>query len=224
MIPIRGNSADQGLPIGTSPAVSSSKASLVRENLKYLALAAALFIVGMAFGIVGGSSVGTEGSGSIFDGGLDSIFEELESISQFYVPYQPFTVVFLFFKNLLTTGMTFILGPLIIMPAAVLLLNGYILGMVGTIVANEVSLVAALASLAPHGVFEMPALVIAAAAALRFGVATLKKIRSMIGRSEFSISNDFEGSVKLFVLSTILLFVAAIMETYVTPMLMGISP
>ncbi|MEN3006093.1 MAG: stage II sporulation protein M [Candidatus Methanosuratincola petrocarbonis] len=188
----------------------------IKDNAKYLAIASLLFLVGMLLGVIAGFSGGANGS--------NSIIEELEPLFQFYKPYQPFTVVFLFFKNLLTAGMAFILSPLIVVPAAILLINGYLLGMVGTIVTNEVSLWAALAALLPHGIFEMPALVIAAAAGFRFGIAVLKKIKSKIRRNEFSVSNDFEKSLRLFVLSAILLFAAAIMETYVTPMFMGISP
>lgn len=190
--------------------------SVLKDNQKYLALATALFLAGMIVGVVKGYSGGV--------GESNSIIEELEPLFQFYRPYQPLTVAFLFFKNLLTAGMAFFLSPLIFVPAAILLLNGYLLGMVGAIVANQVSLVAALAALAPHGIFEMPALVMAAAAGFRFGVSVLKKLKSKIARTKFSASNDFEKSFRLFVLSAILLFAAAIMETYVTPMLMGIGP
>ncbi|MEM2124830.1 MAG: stage II sporulation protein M [Candidatus Methanosuratincola sp.] len=190
--------------------------SPLKDNVKYLAIATVLFLVGVLLGIIAGFSGEVNGS--------NSIVEQLEPLFQFYKPYQPFTVVFLFFKNLLTAGIAFLLSPLIVVPAAILLLNGYLLGMVGTIVANEVSLGAALAALAPHGIFEMPALVIAAAAGFRFGIAVLKKVKSRIRRTDFPISNDFEKSLRLFVLSAILLFAAAIMETYATPMFMGISP
>ncbi|MEN3035223.1 MAG: stage II sporulation protein M [Candidatus Methanosuratincola sp.] len=189
----------------------------IKENAKYLVAATMLFLAGMIFGAIVGSS------GEAADGS-NSLIEQLEPLSQFYKPFQPFTVAFLFFKNLLTAGMAFILSPVIVVPAAILLLNGYLLGMVGTIVTNEISLWAALAALAPHGIFEMPALVIAAAAGFRLGIAVLKKIVSKIRKKEFSVSNDFEKSLRLFVLSAILLFVAAIMETYVTPLFMGISP
>ena len=189
----------------------------INENAKYLAVATILFLAGMIFGAIAGSSVDASS-------GSNSLIDQLEPLFQFYKPFQPFTVVFLFFKNLLTAGMAFILSPAIIVPAAILLLNGYLLGMVGTIVTNEVSLWAAIAALAPHGIFEMPALVIAAAAGFRFGIAVLKKVVSKIKKSEFSVSNDFEKSLRLFVLSAILLFAAAIMETYVTPLFMGISP
>lgn len=188
----------------------------LRDNAKYLGITTALFLVGMILGVVSGYSGGT--------GGSDSIIEGLEPLFQFYRPYQPLTVVFLFFKNLLTAGMAFALSPLIVVPAAILLLNGYLLGLVGTIVSREISFLAALAALAPHGIFEMPALVIAAAAGFRLGIAVLRKIKSRMVRADFSVSADFEKSLRLFILSAILLFVAAIMETYVTPFFMGVSP
>lgn len=189
----------------------------VRANWKYIAFASALFIIGMAIGAAtvpaGGGSSG------------NTIIEELEPLFQFYKPYQPFTVVFLFLKNLMTAGMAFVLAPLIFLPpAGILLLNGYLLGMVGALISNQVSAAAAFAALAPHGVFEIPALVIAAAAGFRFGLAALRKMANRLNRRAYDASKEFAASFSLFMLSVILLFIAAIMETYVTPLLMGISP
>ncbi|MDI9609691.1 MAG: hypothetical protein QFX34_05365, partial [Candidatus Verstraetearchaeota archaeon] len=99
--------------------------SPLKDNVKYLAIATVLFLVGVLLGIIAGFSGEVNGS--------NSIVEQLEPLFQFYKPYQPFTVVFLFFKNLLTAGIAFLLSPLIVVPAAILLLNGYLLGMVGTI-------------------------------------------------------------------------------------------
>lgn len=188
----------------------------IRENLKYLIFSSALFGFGMVLGI----SAGLTGAG----GYENSILDELQPLFQFYQPYTPLTVVFLFLKNLLTASIAFLFSPAIIFPVAVLILNGYVLGLVGAVVSNEISLGAVLAALAPHGVFEIPALVIAAAAGLRLGLSVMRKVWCKLNRRNHIVSLDFQKSLSLFLFSVTLLFIAAIVETYITPLFMGVSP
>lgn len=191
--------------------------SPIRGNWKYIVFASALFIIGMTVGAV----TVPVGGGS----GNNAIIDELEPLFQYYKPYQPFTVIFLFLKNLMTAGLAFVLAPIILAPpVGILLLNGYVLGMVGALISNQISAAAAFVALAPHGVFEIPALIMAAAAGFRFGLAALRKIASRLNHRVYDASKEFTASFNLFLLSVILLFVAAIMETYATPLLMGVSP
>lgn len=189
----------------------------IKENLKYLIFSSALF----AFGLGLGMAIGVTGAEAV---GENAILDELEPLFQFYQPYAPITVIFLFLKNLLTASIAFFFSPVVIFPAAVLLLNGYILGLVGAVVSNEISLEAALAALVPHGIFEIPALVVASAAGFRLGFSFMKKVWCKLNHRKHSVTFDFQKSLNLFLLSVILLFIAAIMETYVTPLVMGVSP
>ncbi|MDI9644201.1 MAG: stage II sporulation protein M [Candidatus Verstraetearchaeota archaeon] len=189
----------------------------IKENLRYLVFSSALFILGFSVGM-GAGLTGAVGTAE------NTILDELEPLFQFYQPFAPLTVVFLFLKNLLTASIAYLFSPIIIFPAAVLLLNGYVLGLVGTVVSTEVSLESSLAALVPHGIFEIPALIIAAAAGFRLGFSFLKKVWCILNHRNHSVSFDFVRSLRLFLLSTILLFIAAIMETYVTPLVMGVTP
>ena len=183
---------------------------MLSENLKYISIAAALMIIGITLGI----SMPL-GEGEITD---NPLLEGLESIVGYYTPYNPLSVAFLFFKNTLTVAMAFFLGPLLlIVPVMVLALNGFLLGMVANVVASQVSFAGALASLLPHGVFELPALVIASAAGIRFGIASMKKLRAIISHTDYSLAADFKKSSKLVLVAIALLLVAALLETYLTP-------
>jgi len=186
------------------------KIMIFSENIKYIAAAALLMFFGFALG-----AALPLGEGSITD---NPLLEGLESIVSYYAPYSPFTIIFLFLKNSLTALIAFALGPLLLItPILVLFLNGFVLGMVGNAVASQVSFAAALASLLPHGIFELPALVFASAAGLRLGLAAIRKVRAAISHTQFSIAPDLAKSFKLFMAAIILLLVAAVVETYVTP-------
>ncbi len=183
---------------------------LLSENLRYISIAAILMLIGITLGI----SMPL-GEGELTD---NPLLEGLESIVGYYTPYAPLSVAFLFLKNALTVSMAFLLGPLLlIVPVMVLVLNGFVLGMVANVVASQVSLAVALASLLPHGVVELPALVIASAAGIRFGVASMKKLKSIISHTDYNLAADFKKASRLFIIALVLLLIAAVLETYLTP-------
>jgi stage II sporulation protein M len=180
------------------------------DNAKYITAAAILMFLAFALG-----AVMPMGEGSMAD---NPLFEGLESIVSYYQPYNPFSVIFLFLKNSLTALIAFALSPLLLVtPVLVLSLNGFLLGIVGNVMASQVSLNAALAALVPHGIFEIPALVLASAAGLRLGWAALRKLKAKLAHAQFSIAPDFAKSFRLFIVAIVLLLIAAVVETYVTP-------
>lgn len=190
---------------------------MLRENVFYL-LAASLLL---AFGMYAGASIPQSGV-PLSDSPL---LKEIEKYVQFYKPYDPITILFLLAKNSLTAAVAFFLGPLLlIVPAVILFLNGFIVGMIGAALSDQFSLVYALKVLAPHGIFEIPALVFASAGGFRLGVAALRKLSSKMRHREYSLSAEFKGTWRLLVISVILLLIAAVMETYVTPFIIGYSP
>lgn len=188
----------------------------LKANGIYLLIGTCFLVLGMVFGIMT-----PKGTGPITD---DPLFDAIEQWVEFYVPYSPFTVLFLFAKNTLAAGISFFLAPIIIVPPGVLLLNGYTVGFFGSAIAEQQSLLTALQALAPHGVFEIPALVFAAAGGLRFGVALYRKIALSAKNIDYSIRKEFMGSLSLFLIAVVLLLIAAVMETYVTPYIMGYVP
>ncbi len=180
------------------------------ENSKYIAAAAMLMFLAFTLGV----ALPME-EGSLSD---NPLFEGLESIMSYYEPYTPSSVIFLFLKNSLTALLAFALGPLLLItPIVVLSLNGFMLGIVSNVVASQVSLAVALASLAPHGIFEIPALVFASAAGLRLGWSAMSALKSKLTHAQFSMVLDLTKSFRLFLVALILLLIAAVVETYLTP-------
>ena len=59
------------------------------------------------------------------------------------------------------------------MPILALVVNGWLLAFVSAVVAEEKSLGFVLTGLLPHGIFELPALILGEAAALSFGTAVI---------------------------------------------------
>jgi len=80
----------------------------------------------------------------------------------------------------------------------------------------------ALASLAPHGIFEIPALVFASAAGLRLGLSAMRALKSKFTHTQFSMALDLTKSFRLFLVAIILLLIAAVVETYLTPYILGL--
>jgi stage II sporulation protein M len=188
----------------------------LKANWIYLLIGSCFLLLGMLFGVIT-----PKGSEPIAN---DPFFDAIEQWVQFYVPYSPFTVLFLFAKNTLTAAISFFLAPIIIIPPGVLILNGFTVGFFGSAIAEQQSLLMAFQALAPHGVFEIPALVFAAAGGLRFGIALYRKIALSVKNIEYSIRSEFMGALQLFLIAIVLLLIAAVMETYVTPYILGYVP
>jgi len=89
-------------------------------------------------------------------------------------------------------------------------LNGFILGIVlGYLLLGGYSLPTLLLAILPHGVFEIPAFVLSGTA----GICLYRSLRWK--------ECDVKLSIELLLLSIALLFLAAFIETYVTPQLIG---
>lgn len=137
----------------------------------------------------------------------------------------------LFYQSMLdnvvkTTGLMFVLGltvigaPLIL---GVVFLRGFVLGFtVGFLVQEAVvrGLVLSTAAVLPHNLLVVPALLVGAASALSFAAAALKRL---LGISQESISGQFASTTFLALCSCILLILATLVETYLTPVLVQFS-
>ena len=115
---------------------------------------------------------------------------------------------------------SFILSPFFwLVPVIALIFNGGLLGLVSDLVIQEKSLGYLLAGLLPHGIFEVPALIIGEAAALSFGtaviVAVFKKERRKL------LLPNLKQNLKYLAIAIIFFLPAAIIETYITPLLLG---
>ncbi|OGO24549.1 MAG: hypothetical protein A2Z28_02550 [Chloroflexi bacterium RBG_16_51_9] len=144
---------------------------------------------------------------------------ELKKLSDFLLPLpQPSVFAFIFLKNAVAVLVGFALSPFFcLVPAAALVLNGGLLGLVSISVVREKSLGFLLAGVLPHGIFEIPALIIGQAAAFSFGTSVMLAIFSKERRK--LVLPNLKQNARYLALSVILLLVAALIETYVTPLL-----
>ncbi|MDP2726299.1 MAG: stage II sporulation protein M [Dehalococcoidia bacterium] len=147
----------------------------------------------------------------------------LQALAQLFAPLAamepPLMMVVIFLNNsikafvVIALGFTFGVIPFIFLTVNGLI-TGLVLGMVGSLAGPRL----ALAALAPHGVIEIPALLLASA--LGFMVARAV-VRRIAGR-EARLGHEFKNSMGLY-LKVVLpaLFVAAAVEAFVTPIFIG---
>ena len=128
-------------------------------------------------------------------------------------------VVIIFIKNAFALLLSFVFSPIFcLLPILTLTLNGWLLAFISAIVSREESLGFVLAALLPHGIIELPALILGEAAALSFGTAVILAIFKKERRN--LLLPNLKRNVKYLVIALILLVPAAIIETFVTPLLL----
>jgi stage II sporulation protein M len=117
------------------------------------------------------------------------------------------TMGLIFFNNARASLMAILAGIFFgIIPIVILLTNGYLVGFISRIVSNEFSIFE-LWRLLPHGIFELPAVLISASLGLKIGVEVITK------PTKENIIRNINKALKTFILMIIpLLVIAAIIE------------
>jgi len=178
---------------------------------RWILVAVGLFALGMALGL------------AMPDNTADVLAEDLaalEKLAGLMGPFKISTVVFIFFKNVSALLLSFVFSPLLcLVPVLALTVNGWLLSFVSATVIKQESVGILLAGLLPHGVFEIPALIIGEAAALSFGTMAIIALVSRERRGRLSL--NLKQNIRYMVLAFALLLPAAVIETYITPLLLG---
>ena len=178
---------------------------------KWVFIAIFLFGVGLAFGLA--TPAGVSG---VISGDIAALGEQLASIlalPKFLI------VIFIFVKNVSALLLSFLLSPIFcLVPVVALIANGWVLSFISAIVVQQESLGFLLAGLLPHGVLELPALILGEAAALNFGTMA---VLALFGKREKNLLlPSLRQNVKYLLIAFALLLPAAIIETYITPLLL----
>jgi stage II sporulation protein M len=115
--------------------------------------------------------------------------------------------VFIFFNNTKNVLMALLLGIVFgILPVAIALLNGYVLGFVTDLSVKEGGFLS-LWRILPHGIFELPAVMIGLGLGLKFGMFMFAK------KPTFEFKKRFLQGIQTFVLVILpLLIIAAVIE------------
>jgi len=132
--------------------------------------------------------------------------------------------VSIFMNNLRVALMIYIGGVTGIIPAVLLFYNGFIVGSlvgyslhVSIVNHSGLNLVDILSYILPHGIFEIPAFIIACAGGFRLTSVVIDLINSMRGKPY--INDDyrkFKDSLALLAIAVILIVIAAIIEANFT--------
>lgn len=131
----------------------------------------------------------------------------------------------IFIKNLQAVLIMYIGGIIVIVPVIVLSFNGFLLGaFFGCVMHggfNTATTVLTpwhfIAFTMPHGIFELPALIIAAAAGLRISTLVIGLIKNSIRKKPVSDQYwKFKDSIALLAIAIVLLLIAAIIEANFT--------
>jgi len=167
----------------------------------YVPAAAALFAGSIVVGFLFGSLVPTE----LLQG---------EAGGSPFLPDE-ITFVSILVNNLLAITVA-LLGAVSIglFSGFVLVLNGVVVGAVVQIALREVSALTVFVLIAPHGIIEIPAILLVAAIGFRFGHRTYRYIR---GRSEELVTGrDVREAAVLYAVAVVMIVVAAWIEAEVT--------
>jgi stage II sporulation protein M len=153
---------------------------------------------------------------------ISSLFSDklvgVEELSGILAPFKVSTVILIFIKNVIVLLFSFALSPIFcLVPILTLAVNGWLLALVSSVVVEEKSLGFVLAGLLPHGIIELPALFIGEAAALSFGVAAMVALFKKERRE--LLLPSLRQNLKYLWIALALLLPAAIIETYITPLL-----
>jgi len=177
----------------------------------WLVIAVALFGIGLVAGLLTPS--GTKGISAKDMVTIEELFGFLRQVPQWAL----FVVILV--KNASVVLISFIFSPfLCLVPVMALTFNGWMVGFVSKTVLQEESLGQVLAGLLPHGIFEMPALIMGEAVALSFGTAVALALFKEGGGQQ--LLSNLRQNVKYLIVACGLLLPAAIIETWVTPWLL----
>jgi len=178
----------------------------------YLAASAVLFGLGILLGIY-------SPPGSGFMTQEKSTLEEMVNLLAGLPPL--LLAIAILLKNIIALAFSFAFSPLLgILPVLTLVINGWLVGVVAVEATKQYSLGYFLAGVLPHGVIEIPALLIGEAAAMAFGVSLFFGI---FRKNEPGyLAASFKKNLRYLLIAMALMVPAALIETFVTPLALGL--
>jgi stage II sporulation protein M len=165
--------------------------------------------------------------------GLSTLFKSLQQNEKAYIgippPYTETLYFYIFLNNVghfwnpisMLVWVPF-LGTLTM--GLELLLNGVIIGSLATLAGMTNGIAYPILGLVPHGVLEIPAFIFEFTSIIRWQVTTIEAIMAKLTGQKVNgvkLKQDVKDTLILAIASVILFAIAAVIETYVTPHLLG---
>jgi len=178
-----------------------------RKLLPYLVASTFLMSAGIVFGLL--SAVHAPGIATQVLGPIAKFAKTLVGLPKLYL------ALAIFFNNVLKTLLVIVLGTLWgLLPVFFLLLNGYAIGVVLYSSIQSKGMLAFLLAIVPHGLFELPAVLLGTSIGLMLGVHAMKRL---FGTLETTITGELRRALRFFSLVIIpLLLLAAFIEAFIT--------
>lgn len=129
-------------------------------------------------------------------------------------------MIIIFLKNLLASAMAMLLGlGLGLIPLLVVTSNGFLLGIVGYAAVQKAGLLFLAAGILPHGIIELPCVLVSIAIGFRLGYL----LALTLAKEKADLSGETKRAVHFLVRYVApLLFLAAAIETFITPMAISV--
>lgn len=178
---------------------------------RMLVLSLVLFVL---TSVIGYQTSQAPGGGETSRSAIEALAKALSPMTKLDPPLM---MAAIFLNNAIKALVVIVLGFAFgIVPVVFLAVNGVIIGLVVGLVVGMAGPWVAVAALAPHGVIEIPALLLASALGLRVAGAVIKRITGRPANPGWEFKNGLVVYAK-FVLPA--LFVAAVIEVFITPLL-----
>jgi stage II sporulation protein M len=168
----------------------------------YVPLATLVLGASALVGFLLGSAVPVEALPTPQNPGQNGIFPPLTTVDIAVNNLVAMTVILL---GAVSLGLVSLFG---------LVLNGLLIGVIVGIAVQELSPLVVLALLVPHGILEIPALLVAAAIGLRFARLTVRYIRGL--EADLVTTRDLREAGWLVAVCAVLIVVAAYIEANLT--------
>lgn len=168
-----------------------------------------------------GSLVAGYSSAANFPSMAEALRESFSSRFEPIMAMEPLSIMLVIFLNNAFVSLLFlVLGlALGVLPVLFIAFNGYIVGVIAYLAAQEKGFLFILLALLPHGILELPMVFLAAGIGLRLGHQVFS---ALIGQPA-QIKKEFkEGLIFYFHWILPFLLVAAIIETFITPRILSL--
>jgi uncharacterized membrane protein SpoIIM required for sporulation len=180
-------------------------------------------MVGMAYPI--------QSSGAVTQDPVVGNYTQQVDNSVFYQPFNLVSVFTLFGSNAWTALFIFASGIAVLPSAYLMAFNGFEVGYFIHFLAINVSWPVSLGATLPHGLVELSAFSFCAAAGMKLFYGIALSAKNWIWNypqlffspnKKHSLKADINDASKIFLVGLGLLFIAAVLETFLTPLIMGL--
>ncbi|MDS0258069.1 stage II sporulation protein M [Haloarcula sp. S1CR25-12] len=185
-----------------TPRLAAARAICRRWLVLYGSVAALVLGVSSVAGFLLGSAVPVDSLPAAGGGGSNGVFPPLTTVD---LAVNNLTAMLVLLLGAVSLGLVTLFG---------LVLNGLLLGAVVGIAVQQVDPLVVAVLIVPHGVLEIPALLVASAVGLRFARLTVRYIRGL--EDDLVTRRDLREAGYLVATAALLIVVAAYIEANVT--------